>query len=244
MSTYGNLEVVAAEGGGQVAHFALVGIWGWQGPAFLPGVLAAGPPAFIQSRFGGTGNFEVIVPSADGGLVHVWRDNDHGDVWRLAAPPIATGNWTGVGLVHSSFGNLEIVGIMDGDLVFLWQNGAGGPWSAPFIIDRGLRGRPGFVQSDYGGASGNFEVVAARVDGGLSHYWRNNSAPNFPWSLPVTFHETADSGDLFEDVAVIQSSFANLEVLARQSRTSAVSHFRAAWAAPWVQPDLPWDFTC
>src|SRR5690242_13614467 len=57
LSTYDNLEIVASQADGKLAHFALVGIWGWQGPALLPRNVAAGPPAFIQSRFGAIGNF-------------------------------------------------------------------------------------------------------------------------------------------------------------------------------------------
>lgn len=46
----------------------------------------AGLPAFIQSRRRGSrGNFEVVAPLADGGFLHVWRDNDdQADVWRPA----------------------------------------------------------------------------------------------------------------------------------------------------------------
>ena len=243
-SNYTNLEIVASQSDGRLAHFALVGIWGWRGPTVIPGVTAAGPPAFIQSRFGRRGNFEVVVPRAGGGLAHLWRNNDSGDTWAVASAPITTGNWSGVGLIHSSFGNLEIVGVMDGALVFMWQNGAAGPWSRPGIIEAGVRGRPGFIQSTYGGGHGNFEVVAARVNGGLSHYWRNNSDSNGQWSRAVIFNEMVGSPAVYEDVTLIQSSYGHLEVLARHTASTLVSHFRAAWAAPWQQPNVPWAFTC
>ena len=243
-SNYTNLEIVASQADGRLAHFALVGVWGWRGPVFIPGVMAAGPPALIQGRFGRRGNFEVIVPRAEGGLAHLWRNNDSGDTWAAATAPITTGRWSGVGLIHSSFGNLELVGVMDGALVFMWQNGPAGPWSGPMTIDAGVRGRPGFIQSTYGGRHGNFEVVAARVNGGLSHYWRDNSASNLGWSRPVTFNEMDGSPAVYEDVTVIQSSYEHLEVLARHTRSTLVSHFRAAWAAPWQQPNPPWGFPC
>jgi len=235
LSNYGNLEAVVAHHDGELAHFALVGIWGWQGPIPLPGP-AAGPPAFIQSRFGGRGNFEVIVPRPGGGLSHFFRDNDHGEIWHEAPQPSSSGNWSGVGLIHSNFGNLELVGVMDGNLVFIWQNGSGGRWSAPQVIARRFRGRPAFIQSSYG-AQGNFEVVGA-PDGtraiGLAHFWRNNDSPNFPWSGPFSFG--SDGNRIYEDVAMFQSSFGHLEVYARGFRENSVSWFRAAPAAPWVEP--------
>jgi hypothetical protein len=252
-SNYGNLEAVATQADGRIAHFALVGIWGWQGPALLPGSVGAGPPAFIQSRFGGRGNFEVIVPRVGGGLAHFWRDNDHGDHWAEAAQPATAGTWSGVGLIHSSFGNLELVGVVDGVLVFLWQNGVGGPWSAPTRIDAGFIGRPALIQSSYGGSHGNFEVVAARSTSqriSLSHFWRNNSDANLPWSHAVNFRSTTDTAAIYEDVTLIQSSFNRLEVLARLQAgpgwhlDSAIAHFRAAWAAPWEEAGLTFGIPC
>jgi hypothetical protein len=133
---------------------------------------------------------------------------------------------------------------MDGVLVFMVQSGPGGTWSRPVTIDAGMRGRPGFIQSPYGGRHGNFEVVAARVNGGLSHYWRDNSNPNLPWSRAVTFNEMDGSPAVYDDVTLIHSSYGHLEVLARHTASTLVSHFRAAWAAPWQQPNPPWAFTC
>ena len=259
MSNYGNLEAVGAQADGRLAHFALVGVWGWQGPVFVPhppgGGPVAGPPAFIQSRFGSgpfdprhpirnRGNFEVIVPAPGGGLSHFFRDNT-GEFfnWAVARQPITTGQWQGVGLIHSSYGNLEIVGVQGSDLVFMWQNGAGGPWSPePRVIAHGYRGRPAFIQGPYG-RTGNFEVVAARINGGLSHFWRDNDNPNLPWSGPYNFDEMVDSSAIFDDVSLIHDSFGFLNVLARQRNSTLVSHFRAPWAAPWQQPDTPWAFT-
>ena len=232
LSNYGNLEAIVAHNDGQLAHFALVGIWGWRGPAFLPG-RSAGAPAFIQSGFGRRGNFEVIVPRPGGGLSHFFRDNDHGETWHEAPQPNSSGDWSGVGLIHSNFGNLEVVGVMDGNLVFIFQNGLGGPWSAPMVIARGFRGRPAFIQSGYGG-HGNFEAVGASVNGGLTHFWRNNDSPNFPWSGPFSFGSEGER--TYDDVTMFQSSFGHLEVYARGAGETLVSWFRAAWAAPWAEP--------
>src|SRR5260221_2109622 len=58
LSSYGTLELVAAQSNGMIGHLSYSENAGWQGPSFLPG-LAAGAPALIQSRFDGTGSFEV-----------------------------------------------------------------------------------------------------------------------------------------------------------------------------------------
>jgi hypothetical protein len=88
------------------------------------------------------------------------------------------------------------------------------------------------------------KMANATGNSGLSHFWRNNDLPNWPWSGPNHFDETLDSPAVFDDVTLIHDSFGFLNVLARQEHSSLVSHFRAAWAAPWRQPDAPWGFAC
>jgi hypothetical protein len=237
LSSYGNLEVVVTQADGALAHFWLYGDFGWRGPTFLPGK-ASGPPAFIQSRFGRVGNYEVIVPRPGGGLSHFWRDNDGGEVWHEGAAPVAGDNWSGLGLIHSNFGHLEIVGARNGRLQFLWQERPGGAWSAPQDIDaaRATKGRPAFIQSSYG-VRGNFEVVALTADGRLVHYWRNNDAAGFPWSTGTLLSHAADAAQIdFNDVTMIQSSYGRLEVISRASNRSVLMHYRAALGQPWEGP--------
>jgi hypothetical protein len=44
----------------------------------LPGLPGAsiGTPSLIQGRSGAQGRFELVSPSADGGLMHYWRNDD------------------------------------------------------------------------------------------------------------------------------------------------------------------------
>jgi len=35
-----------------------------------------GNPVLIQSRFGAQGNFELVAPATDGGVLFMWRNND------------------------------------------------------------------------------------------------------------------------------------------------------------------------
>lgn len=247
LSRYGNLEVVVAQTDGSLAHFWRNGIYGWRGPAFLPGY-ATGPPAFIQSRFGAFGNFEVIVPRPGGGLSHFWRENDGPATWHEAPPPTTTGNWSGLSLTHSSFGNLDLVGIRDHRLLFMGQDCAGGPWYGPGPIDvrhgSHLRGRPGFVESR-SFPSPSFEIVAAHARAGLVHYSRN-STTKFLWQHMSHFGNDRNGGELrFDDVTIIQSSSGCLEVFAIEADNSdsgaaQVRHYRKASDSHWEGPmNLP-----
>ncbi|MEV6117666.1 hypothetical protein AB0L59_35645, partial [Streptomyces sp. NPDC052109] len=74
----------------------------WQA---FPG--AAGNPVLIQSRFGSMGNFELVVPSANGGLIHTWRNNDNRFLpWGA---PTAFGQGLGqvasVAMIESNYGS-------------------------------------------------------------------------------------------------------------------------------------------
>jgi hypothetical protein len=250
----GKLDIIVAQTDYALAHFSYDDVAGWSGPTFLPGQ-AVGPPAFIQSRFGRAGNFEVIVPRPGGGLSHFWRDNDAGGVWHQAVnQPADDGAWLGVGLIHSNFGNLEIAGVKEGSLHFLWQNGQGGAWSAPEVVHMDSRsvGRPAFIQSTFG-ARGNFEVVVAKTNGGLAHYWRNNDDPHLAWIVGPLFD--AGSNPLvyrFEDVTMFQSSYGRLEVFAaeksaRNKSSYNVIHYRSGRSEPWEGPikavAIPYDGT-
>ena len=231
----GTLQLVAANGQGSLAHFSFSDATGWQGPVLLPGK-AGGPPALIRSRFGNPGNLEVIVPKPDVGLAHYWRDGDASQPWHEATPPSADGHWSGVAVIHSSYGNLELVGVRDGELRHHWQAGAGGNWSNAVRVTNELYyGRPALIQSSFGQV-GNFEVAASRYNGGLAHSWRNNDAPNMPWSDPTVFGRDVDGRQqLFEDVSLLQSSFGRLEAVARML-DGGLRHFRDGGGAPWEGP--------
>lgn len=81
----------------------------------------------------------------------------------------------------------------------------------------------GFLIQSTFGTKDNFEIVIPNPAGGLSHYWRNNDAPGFPWSGPTNF----GSGN-FTGAALIQSNFGpgNLEVVAATSSGQLVTYWR------------------
>jgi hypothetical protein len=210
----GNLEVVATVGS-QLVHY-----WRenhlpftWHGPSapFASGI--AGNPTLIQSSFGTKGNFEVIVARAAGGLSAYWRDNDApGFPWH-GPTNFGSGNLREVSLIQSNFGpgNLEVVALTtSGQLVHYWrENHSPFTWhgpSAPFASS--VTGNPSLIQSSFG-TKGNFEVIVARVAGGLSAYWRDNDTPGFPWHGPTNFGSGGQN-----NVSLIQSNFGpgNFEV--------------------------------
>jgi Glycosyl transferase family 8 len=57
----------------------------WHGPHyFFTG--AAGTPSMVQNSYGRTGGFELLTPLQNGGLAHLWRDNDEaGRPWQVSA---------------------------------------------------------------------------------------------------------------------------------------------------------------
>ena len=75
---------------------------------------------------------------------------------------------------------------------------------------QGAPGNPAMVQSRYG-TVGNFELVYPAAEGGIGFMWRNNDGGG-GWSAPLLFGQSLGRVDA---VTMIQSSFGNLEVVAR-----------------------------
>jgi hypothetical protein len=145
----GNLEVVVRVG------TELLYFWRDSGPAFdwngpfpiiadgsqIDGVSAN--PTLIQSRFGGRGNFELIVPLDSGGLAHYFRDNDdQNPTWH--GPTVFAqniGSVDSVSLIQSNFGypgNLEIVVRFGDELLFFFRDsGPAFHWYGPYQVTPG-----------------------------------------------------------------------------------------------------------
>lgn len=186
----------------------------------------------IQSRFTSPGPFELVVPSAVGGLMHHWRDNTVPSLpWT--GPNYFGGErrWTSASVIHSTLGpgDLEVVGLQDGRLAHFWR--WAGVWHGPTFFGTGHTGNPAFIQSTFG-RNGNFEVVVPNAGGGLSHYFRNNDPViTAPWSGPFPF----GSGNV-RGVALIQGNFGtNFEVVAVED-DRLVFYWRDAggWRGPFT----------
>jgi hypothetical protein len=212
----GNLEVLAVDTAGNLDFFWRLDHdpWTWSGPFTIAGGLR-GTPCMVQSRFGSQGNFEVVVPHADGGLAFLFRDNDNNMTW---GGPFRFGGgkrYNGATLIQSNYGrtgNLEVLAIDEtGTMDFFWREDAAPfTWHGPFQIATGLRGTPSLIQSNFGD-QGNFEVVAPHADGGLAFFWRDNDG-GMNWQGLFRFGDAM----MYDQVSLFQSNYGagNFEVVA------------------------------
>jgi len=194
----------------------------------------------VQSTFGTKGDFELVVPNAEGGLAYCARDNDNTPSLPWQGPIVfgkEVGHVDAVSLIQSNFGsgNLEVVARVGDRLVHFWRDsGPDFTWHGPLEFANGVSGNPALIQSRFG-KRGNFELVVPLASGGIAHYWRSNDDPALPW-LPTTVFGT-ELGNV-DAVALIQSNFGqprpgNLEVVARVG--DDLIHF---WRDS--GPDLTW----
>jgi hypothetical protein len=89
---------------------------------------AAGNPAMVESVFGNTRNFEVVVPSASSGLIHFYRNNSVlGTPWSAPRPFAGNlGKVDAVTMTQSSFqGHLEVVVRVQDRLYQLFRDASG-----------------------------------------------------------------------------------------------------------------------
>ncbi len=193
------------------------GVFAWHDPKQLTqGV--SGVPSLVQSRLGTKGNFELLIPAADVGILHLWRNHDvYGYPW--SAPRLFGANLgrvDAVSLIHGTLGGgpgmLEAVARIGSRLVHLTRDNAA-VWRTGPEFGQGVAGNPALIQSTFAGGARNFEVVVPASGGGLIHYYRNNSVPTPFWSGPRPFAAALGKVDA---VSMIQSNFdGHLEVLAR-----------------------------
>src|SRR5437870_2500715 len=143
----------------------------------------------VQTTFAAIGNFEMVVSSSRGGLVHVSRDNNSAGFPWMAPMFFASGFLEGASLIQradkdQSPGDLEVVFRAGDRLAHVVRQES--MWKEPVFFGSGISGRPAFIQSRFG-AKGNYEVVVPRAAGGLAHYSRNNDDSAEPWSAPAVF---------------------------------------------------------
>lgn len=230
----GNLEAIVREGTKLVHHDRDDGgTWKWKVPTVLPGGLdIVGTPAFIQSSHGAIGNFEVVAPVAVGGMAHWWRNNNHVDLPWNGPTLFGIGNVEAVAMFQGNFGvagNLEVIAQVGNQLVHYWRDDyASWAWHGPFPIATGAAGSHAFIQSSFG-TVGNFELVAPAPGGGMNYWSRQNDTPGFPWQGPIPF----GTGNATA-VSLIQSSFGNLEVVARVG--DQLAHYFLVPGGSWQGP--------
>jgi len=244
--SFGNLEVLAVDSGG----YRLLHFWRDSGPSFdwhgpiqvsreSSRPLFSGSPAMIRNNFGNRGNFEAVVPSANGGFYHYWRDNDDPALpWNGPFEFLRNaGRYDAVALIQSNFGdsgNREMIARTDDRLDFFWRDS--GPkfqWNGPTTIIRGVTGTPSMIQSTFGN-KGNFEVVVPLINGCLGYFYRNNDDDLLPWHGPLMFGMSSGKA---QSASLIQSNFGepgHLELVAQME-----DHLALFWRDS--GPDFRWN---
>jgi hypothetical protein len=176
-----------------------------------------------QGSVGQKGNFEVVVPRVGGGFWTFWRANDTAGLpWH--GPGLAMGSESDVSdvvLIEDNLGTSELASVRrEGNrLKFCARghvsvHGMSRPrWGASVQLpgQPGVRGAPGFVQSD---VHGDFEVVAPLTVGGLGHWFRDNGVPAQTWHGPTKFGPATSK---FAAASLVQNDNGHLEVVAVQA---------------------------
>ena len=156
---------------------------------------------FVQSTYGEVGNFEVVYPSGDGGIVHYWRNNDDPSLpWAESGRFLSPNTYQGLCLIQSNYnypGDLYGAAIDLGGAVWELRRDPSGAWSqTPILVGPGggtalvgAVGIPAMIQSRSDFVSivrGTFYMVLAMQDGSLQLFERyNDVVPPFNSFTPV-----------------------------------------------------------
>jgi hypothetical protein len=201
--------------------------------------IVSGGISVIQSSYGNPGNFELVGPTANllggAGLAHLWRDDGQPNTpWNYGSN-FATdlGKVNGAVVIESTYGNLEVVALAGSQLYSYWKPPTG-RWSTTFAIPGANheRGTPAFLQSDYGGSTGNFEVAAPNATAGIDYFWRDNTQSTVPWGFGGTFAQSLGQVD---DVVMFESQPAKTMELAARVGSKLYTMTRGTnlvWSSP------------
>lgn len=212
-----NFESVHMTTGGRLHHWwfdQVAHTWNDGGVFGPPDVW--GVPGFIQGNYGKPGNFEVVVRTRGGQLVHWWRTNGPPWTWSESVRFGANVAFSGPSLVQSHYGtqgNFEVVCVLNtGQMQHFWRdNDHGMTWNAGPVFGSGCSSGPCMIEGQFGASSeldvGNFELCVA-AGGQVQHWWRNNHGDGL-WRQSATFGH-----DVQAVASLVEGSFGfNLEVI-------------------------------
>ncbi len=170
-------------------------------------------------------NFELFVPAPGNVMAHWWRDNGSAAMPWAQTAGFAADVATAPSATGTTFNrNFEVIyGSVSHRLRHWWFNQTSGTWNdgATFGPPDGV-GTPGFVQGSYGD---NFEVVTARANGQLQHYWRTGNT----WNVGPVF----GSGVREAGGSLIQTSRGNLELVCLLE-SGQLQHWTRADGTTWA----------
>src|SRR3954454_24351811 len=79
----------------------------------------------VQGNFGAVGNFQLVVPSTNGGLRHYWRNNNAAGFPWVGPEFFGSGFAGGASIIQSNFGtglgNFEVILAEGGRLAHYWR---------------------------------------------------------------------------------------------------------------------------
>jgi len=186
---HGNFEVVVLEGTNLVHYFHDNSDVNspWRRGQLISSS-ASSPGTIIQSDFhdGDHGNFEVLVREG-AALVHYFHENNNvNNPWRRGQTVSTTQGGPAV-MIQSDFrsgdhGNFEVLTIEGNSLAhYFHDNGnVNNPWRRGQTVTSAATSVGGFIQSDFKGQHGNFEV-AAFANGQVMHFFHDNGNVNNAW---------------------------------------------------------------
>jgi hypothetical protein len=108
----------------------------------------AGRNAVYGLSAGTSGNFELVVPLASGGLAQYYRPNNPIDSWAGAAAVFGGGVYDAVTFIQSNFGgNFEVIARQGQQLVTFYRDHSTGVWHGPsLLLASGVAGNPVLIQ--------------------------------------------------------------------------------------------------
>ena len=217
----------------------------WTGPLYIPSNEShSGNPALIQGDFGTKGNFELIAPHAETGMVHYTRFNDdlqNNLPWSKGRRfGQSLGKVDAVAIIQSDYidpgesnGHLEAIARVEDRLFALWQESKEPyDWNliqAPITDNLGttikVAGLPSLIQT----RDRDFHLIVPLSDGSMAHLRRDNNLDSPSWKLESQFEAT---GGKVEAVSLLQnnSQQGNLELLAQVSSSEAKNRFEHFFA--------------
>jgi hypothetical protein len=201
----------------------------------------AGNPVILQSRFGQRGNYELIVPSARGGLLYYWRNNNmDGEPWNGPLELFADqGIFDAVAMQQNGAvdDEMDVVARQGDSLFFLWRDKdpqvpwhaqwreVGKPSSGLVPIAVGVSGIPSLVAWK----SGALDAVVPRRDGGIATISRGAGVAQGPWVPGVTVGVTR-----YDALSLAQTDEGGLALAAQGA--SGVDFYARAQGETWLGP--------
>lgn len=188
-----NLELIINKSG-RLVHFNNDPKGNWSSLNPVTDAPVIGVPAFYQTTKSGTReDFEVVAPSAQGGLVWLWRNNNGSGPTYPWSKPSFFGQSLGTVTSAAVISNpqfIELVVTVGAKLHYFWRKiDREAVWNGPSPIRPGDNISPNaaLITSTLGPSKSDFVLVVPSPSGGLFSFQRDNNGTTFPWSTGTPF---------------------------------------------------------